>query len=259
MIDSHAHVTDEAFTTDRQVVVERAHTAGVSWIEIGTSLSTSQRALALADEYSNAVVGATIGVHPSAIGSGVDWSAIDALLNNQRVCAVGEVGLDYYRGGTKEAQLPTLQRFIQIATVRSLPVVFHVRSSEHVDAHVDMLDYLQALPKHQRPRGVMHTFSGTWEQARQYLALGLYISLSGVVTFKNAPDMHEVAQKTPFDRLLIETDCPYLTPEPHRGQRNEPAHVALVARKIAELRGISFEDVALATEQNTLLLFKLKT
>jgi TatD DNase family protein len=268
MIDSHAHVAAEQLAPDINEVVARARAAGVRWIEIGTDVAGSQQAVALAEKFPNDMVGATVGVHPSDVGELTEegWSTLEELLTHPKVVAVGEVGLDYYRtspsglrtagrGGTFERQRPALERFVALAVAQKMPVVFHVRSGKDADAHADMLEFLRALPQSSRPAGVMHTFSGTWAQAEEYLKLGLYLSLSGVVTFKNAPDMHEVARQAPLDRLLIETDSPYLTPEPHRGTRNEPAYIALVAQKIADLRGISVGEVATATETNALALF----
>jgi TatD DNase family protein len=254
MIDSHAHVAFPQFDADRDQLLARARQQGVRWVEIGTELASSQRAAQLASQATDCVIGATVGVHPSDFEEGVDWAALERLLMHERVVAVGEVGLDYYRGGTREQQLPVLERFVRLALERSLPIVWHVRSGEGSDAHEDMLAFLRSLSR--RPAGVMHTFSGTWTQAQAYLELGMHISISGVVTFKKAPDMHEVARRTPISSLLLETDCPYLTPEPYRGARNEPAYVELVARRVAELREISFDEVVAVTEQNALQLFK---
>lgn len=256
MIDSHAHMAFPHFEADRGEAAARARAAGVRWVEVGTNLEQSRAAVELANELSDDVVGATVGVHPSDTADDIDWAELTTLLDDERVVAVGEVGLDYYRGGTREQQLPVLRQFVQLAAARNLPMVFHVRSGERADAHDDLLVWLRDLPSAERPRGVIHTFSGTWKQAQEYLKIGMYISISGVVTFKNAPDMHEVARQVPLDRLLIETDCPYLAPGPYRSKRNEPAYVELVARRVAELRGVAIEEVSAAAEQNTLTLFK---
>lgn len=255
MIDSHAHVAFRHFDADREEALSRAREAGVRWVEVGTNLEQSQAAVELAHELPNDVIGATVGVHPSEAGDDIDWAVLERLLGDERVVAVGEVGLDYYRGGTREQQLPPLGQFVRLAAARGLPVIFHVRSGEWADAHDDLLAWLRSLPSAGRPRGVIHTFSGTWKQAQEYLALGMYISVSGVVTFKNAPDMHEVARKIPLDRLLIETDCPYLAPDPYRGRRNEPAYVEFVARRVAELRDMALDEVSAETEANALTLF----
>lgn len=258
MIDSHAHVGEVQFAVDRPAVVKRARAAGVRWLEVGTTVATSQSALQVAADFPEDVVGVTVGVHPSEISQRLEWELIEALLDDPRVVAVGEVGLDYSRGGRKEQQLPALEHFVQLAVARHLPIVWHVRSSTAADAHRDMIAFLQGLPADQRPSGVMHTFSGTWEQAQEYLTLGMYLSLSGVATFKNAHALRQVAREMPLHRLLIETDCPYLTPDPYRGQRNEPAYVQYVARQVANLRGVSFEEIATTSEHNTMSLFGLK-
>lgn len=161
-----------------------------------------------------------------------------------------------YRGGTREEQTPVLERFVTLAHDHSLPMIFHVRDGE-ANAHDALIAFFKALPSAKQPAGVVHTYSGTKEQAEEYLKLGLYLSFSGVVTFKNAGVTAEVAQSMPLDRLLIETDCPFLAPEPYRGQRNEPAYVALVAKKIAELRSLSVEEMQEKTAENARRLLKL--
>lgn len=259
MIDAHAHVTFRQYDEDREAVLARARAAEVRWLEVGTDLVQSRAALALADAYPHDVIGATVGVHPSDVAAGVDWLAFEQLLAHPRVAAVGEVGLDYYRGGKKKVQLPVLQRFVDLAHERNRPVVFHVRSGVNTDAHADLLDFLQSLSAERRPAGVIHTFSGTAEQATRYLALGFSLSFSGVVTFKNAEDVSAAAKMTPLDRLLIETDCPFLAPAPHRGQRNEPANVRLVAERIAQLKGLPADDIAAVTAGNALRLFAGKS
>lgn len=257
MLDSHAHVNDSQFDTDRADILTQAQAVGVNgWIEIGTTVADSQQAIALAKQsYS---IWATVGVHPDYIAdiTDQDWQQLEQLVQQPKVVAVGEVGLDYYRGGKLTDQQPVLERFIALAVEYKKPVVFHVRSGKH-DAHADLIHILEALPATQRPRGVIHTFSGTVDQAQAYLALGLYLSISGVITFKNAGDLVEVVRNTPLEKLLLETDCPYLTPEPHRGQRNEPAYVSFIAQKVAELKGVPVSQVDHMTETTTRQLFSL--
>lgn len=248
MIDSHAHVAFEGFEDDREAVVARAREAGISWIEIGTDVYQSKKALALG-------VPTAIGVHPSDIAAGVDWGEIKKLLDSPNVVAVGEVGLDLYHSKNLEEQIETLEKFVSLARKKSLPIVFHVRNpstSLRVNAHDEMIKFLR---EQNWGRGAIHTFSGTRKQAEDYLELGLYLSFSGVVTFKNAGEILEVAKTMPLEKMLIETDCPFLAPEPFRGKRNEPAYVKYVAEKIANLRGISFDEVARVTEDNTKHLF----
>jgi TatD DNase family protein len=287
LFDSHAHVAFKQFDADRAAVIGRAHAAGLTgWLEVGTDVASSQRAVELAMKQTG--VFATVGVHPSDIGevTEADWVTLEAMLAQECVVAVGEVGIDFYRGGTLKPQLRVLERFVRLAREHSLPVVFHVRDapqnpsqpplirggeqeknsppdkgeSEGVlthNAHDALIQYLESLPLDARPRGVIHTFSGTSAQAQQYLALGLYLSFSGVVTFKNAGDMAEAAKTVPLDRFLIETDCPFLAPQQYRGQRNEPAYVRFVAEKVAELRGESVEAISEASWRNAQRLFAL--
>jgi len=260
MIDSHAHMAFSQFDEDREEVVSRAWEAGVEgWIEVGTDIGSSKKAIELARSGRGQPlrVWATVGVHPSE-AEGLneeDWEKLRKLVKEKEVVAVGEVGVDLYRGGSWQKQLKALRRFIELANRNNLPVIFHVRSSDRVDAHNEIIDLLSSYSDSERPLGVMHSFSGTWQQAEKYLELGMYLAFNGVVTFKNAGETAEVASRAPLNRMLIETDCPFLAPEPHRGKRNEPAYVRLVAEKIAELKGLSFDDVALATGNNTRQLF----
>lgn len=279
MIDSHAHVGFSRFDEDREAVVARAKKAGVKgWIEVGTDLETSRAAIALTEMYEG--VGAAVGVHPTEVvneglinsGAGSNgsrlipsprgrnvfpdsWGQILSLLVEKNVVAIGEVGLDFYRGGSLDGQMRVLHRFVEIGVQRDLPLVFHLRSGDDVDAHEILLEYLEGLSKKKRPRGVMHTFSGNVEQAERFLAMGFYLGFSGVITFKNAGMAIEVVKNAPINRMLIETDCPFLAPEPWRGKRNEPAYVKYVAEKMAVIKEMSFEEVAEVTEQNTRLLF----
>lgn len=258
MIDSHAHVAVSQFDDDRDEVITRAFEGGVTgWLEVGTDLAQSKLAVEIANKYEN--VYATVGVHPSDIAEFNDeaWLAIEDLAEKSNVVAIGEVGLDLYRGGNLEQQKDVLGRFVEIAVRRDMPMIFHMRSSDDIDVNQVMIEYLVSLPEAERPRGVLHTFSGNMEQAKQYLDMGMYLSFSGVVTFKNATELQAIAREVPLDKILIETDCPFLAPEPHRGQRNEPAYVKYVAEKIAEIREVSIEEVEKVTEENTRLLFRL--
>lgn len=268
MFDSHAHVLFNQFDSDRDAVIARAREAGLTgWLEVGTDLATSTAAAKFAKQQG---VWSSAGVHPSdsaAVQEG-DWALIEQLLAEPQVVAVGEVGLDFYRGGTTAQQLPVLQRFVELAVAKNLPVIFHVRDpvKESTDspgthaqksAHEAMIQFLQSLSPQKRPRGVMHTFSGNQDQAQRYLELGMYLSFSGVVTFKNAGAIAEVAATMPLDRMLLETDCPFLAPEPYRGQRNEPAYVKLVAEKIAILRRQDPSEIIKQTDINFHNLFHI--
>lgn len=259
MIDSHAHVTFSHFDSDRDEVVRRAWEAGVQgWIEVGTDIEQSQKAIDFAKKHKN--VWATVGVHPTDAENlnEAEWSQLENLLQEDKVVAVGEVGIDLYRGGSLKKQLVSLKKFIALAVDNNLPVVFHVRSSEKVDAHDKVLKLLALYSEDERPKGAMHSYSGTWEQAEKYLELGMYLSFTGVVTFKNAGVTAEVVGRASLDRILIETDCPFLAPEPYRGKRNEPAYVRLVAEKIAKLKGVSVESVQSAIVRNTGQVFGVR-
>lgn len=255
MIDSHAHVAFYQFDGDREAVIARAREANVKWIEVGTDIEQSKKAITLHDWV-------TVGVHPSDIAEGVDWEEVRRLAAAPNVVAIGEVGIDLHHQDNLEEQLEALTKFVGLAREKDLPVVFHVRNpvkspgGDHgASAHDEMIKFLR---EHQGIEGVMHTFSGTKQQAQQYLELGMYLSFSGVVTFPNAGEIAEVAKTMPLDRMLVETDCPFLAPQPVRGKRNEPAYVKYVVEKIAQLRGISSEEVEKATEENTRNLFRLK-
>lgn len=259
MIDSHAHVAFDGFDTDRDAVVSRLTPAGVNgWVEIGTDIEQSQKAVDLAQRYAHCW--ASVGVHPSDIAllNNETWAQLEQLVQQPKVVAIGEIGFDFYRGGSLEEQTKVLTRFAELAYQNKLPMIFHVRDAAGTwNAHEAMIAFLKALPEEKKPKGVIHTFSGTQEHAEEYLKLGFYLSFSGVVTFPNAGAIAEVARTMPLDRLLIETDCPFLTPFPHRGKRNEPSYVVFVAQKIAELRHILLEEVDKVTESNTKKLFRL--
>lgn len=266
MIDSHAHVAFGAFDADRAEVIARLPAAGVSgWIEVGTDLEQSRKAVALAEQHTNCW--ATVGVHPDDAGklNGMAWKELEKIAAHKRVVAIGEVGFDFFRGGTKEMQEPVLRRFIELAQCLRKPIVFHIRdpvkspNGDHgASAHEVMLELLRSYSDSERPRGVIHTFSGNEKQAKQYLDLGMYLSFSGVLTFpKKAEVIQEVARAGALDRMLIETDCPFLAPEPFRGKRNEPSYVRLVADKLAKLRGLPLVEIDRATEENTKRLFDI--
>lgn len=268
MIDSHAHVSFDVFDRDRREVIERAKAADIGWIEVGTDVAQNRRAIALAQQ--NEKVWATVGVHPSEVDQLTEnsWLRIEAQLRQKKVVAIGEVGLDFSRGGSKRLQLKVLQRFVRLAQAAQLPMVFHVRdpvkepgvshgAGGESNAHDELIAFLNTFDDRSRPAGVIHTFSGTYRQAEQYLELGMYLSFSGVVTFKNPGEVLIAAQIVQPDRILVETDCPFLTPEPYRGQRNEPAYVRYVAEKMAEVKGLSVSRIQHITEENTHRLFRL--
>ena len=258
MIDTHAHVNAAEFDADRDDVIHRAQEGGVSaWIEVGTDIASSRAAIELAKKTPG--VYASVGVHPDEIAdlNEVDWKTLESYALHHTVCAIGEVGFDTFRDGAIADQEVVLRRFIALAQAAHKPMIFHVRSGNGVDAHAELLRVLASYSKSELPRGVIHTFSGTAAQAQQYIELGMMISFSGVITFKNVGELPEIAKSIPVDSILVETDCPFLTPEPHRGKRNEMGYVRHVLEKIADIRNIPFSDVENITEENAKNLFLL--
>jgi TatD DNase family protein len=253
MIDTHAHLDFPDFDSDRDAVVSRAHEAGIhTIINIATDFDSCERVLKLADQYPNMY--AVLGVHPhdAKIWEGESSSArLEKLASHPKVVAIGEIGLDYYRDHSpRDAQKRALIGQIAVARELKLPIVIHNR-----DAFEDIFEILLDEEAFDLG-GVFHCFSGTVEEAQRTIDLGYYISVNGILTYKNAT-MAVVGQKVRADRVLLETDCPFLTPHPHRGKRNEPAHVALVAQKLAELRVSSLEEISRATDENAARLFRI--
>ena len=256
MFDSHAHVAFNKFDSDREAVIERALVAGVTgWIEIGADMDSTRKAVALAEKYDRAF--ATVGVHPDDIKELNEdtWKELEVLAKHDKAVAIGEVGFDYFTGGKHAEQEPVLRRFIAMAVSLDKSVVFHMRSGGGRDANEDLLSLLNCLSDRQRSRGVLHTYSGTVAQAEDFLKLGLYFGISGIVTFKNSGELPEVVRLVPLDRILVETDCPFLAPEPFRGKRNELAYVKYVVERVAEIKGLSFSEVEKVTEENARRLF----
>lgn len=251
LFDTHAHLNATQFNEDVEQVIERARAEGVSHIVVvGFDRPTIQRAMELAEQYS--FIYAAVGWHPvDAIHmTDEDLIMIERLAAHPKVVALGEMGLDYYWDQSpKEVQKEVFRKQIRLAKKVKLPIVIHNR-----DATADIVHILQEEHA-EEVGGVMHCFSGSIEVARQCIDMNFYISFGGPVTFKNAKKPKEVAKEIPLDRLLIETDCPYLTPHPFRGRRNEPSYVKYVAEAIAELKGISFEEVAQKTSDNAKRLF----
>lgn len=253
LIDSHAHLEMEEFDADRNDVIERARLAGVECIvTVGTNLSLSRKALSIARQYPN--IYATVGIHPHDVAGAGDqaFDELKALASDPKVVAYGEIGLDYYRNlSPQEKQIEMFSRQLEIAGELKLPVIIHDR-----DAHEQTLQMVKSSGIR---KGVFHCFSGDWPMARQCIDMGFYLSIPGVVTFKQSQNLQEVVRRAPLEWLLLETDCPYLTPVPHRGKRNEPAFIVHTARKAAELRGVSYEEMARAAAQNTKRLFGLES
>lgn len=256
LIDTHCHLTFEPLAGDVPGVIKRSRTAGVtSWITVGTHLDDSRRAIELAGQYEQMY--ATVGIHPHDAHS-ADAQALEelaGLARQERVVAVGEAGLDFHYDFSKQPdQRRVFEAHLDIAREVGLPVVIHSRNA--FDETMEILDH--------RSRGlkgvVFHCFSGSAEQARLVLDRGCFVSFTGVVTFKNAESTREAARVVPLDRLMVETDCPYMSPEPVRRQKpNEPALMVHTARFLAELKGVSPEVFAQATTRTAITFFHLPT
>ena len=253
-IDSHAHLDFPEYEGELDAIIKRASDAGVSkMITVGTTLDGSRSSLALAGKYP--FIYATAGIHPHEVIH-VDEAVlkeIEGLLHEERVVAVGEVGLDYfYEHSPRDVQKNLFARFIAMAKEATLPLVIHTREAEEDTLHILKSEKAGAAG------GVIHCFSGSLEMARQCIDLGFYISIPGIVTFNKAINVHEVVRNIPVERMLIETDSPFLAPVPYRGKKNEPSFVVKVAEKIAELKGLALQDVARITTLNAETLFKIK-
>ncbi len=250
LIDTHAHINVEHYSADRAAVIERALAADVRRIiNIGYDLPSSQASVALAQQEPLVWAAAGIQPHYASSTTAADLATLRELLQQPKVVALGEIGLDYYHDRAPHDQQEALFRQqIELARELSLPVIIHSR-----DAHTDTVRILRDAA--QDYPGVMHSFSGDWEYAQACLDVGFYLSFSGPLTFKKAVELHEVAKRAPLERILIETDSPYLTPHPYRGKRNEPAHVRLVAEALAALRGVDLATIAAATTANAERLF----
>jgi TatD DNase family protein len=252
LVDSHAHLDSTDFAGDTDELVARAREKGlVGIVSIGFEPEGWHPTLRLAERYP--IVFPALGIHPNSADqtSEASLAELEALCRKHQVVGLGETGLDYYRDYVPhDQQRESFTAHLDLARQLDLPVIIHNR-----DAHFDILDILRRDGR--GTRGVMHSFSGDMAYAEECLALGYMISLAGPVTFKKAVDKHEVAAAVPLDMLLVETDCPYLTPEPYRGRRNEPSYVFYTAEAIARIRGVPFEAVAETTTANAARLFGL--
>ena len=252
LVDSHAHIDDARFDADRAEVVARAAAAGVALIiNVGADMASSARSVALAEQYPG--IYAAVGMHPHDAKDMLesDYVQLEKWTTHPKVVAIGEIGLDYhYDLSPRPIQKEVFLRQLDLARKTDKPFIIHER-----EAHGDTLDIIRSAAR--GLRGVFHCFSGSVETAREFLKMGFYISLAGPVTFSNSGKTKEVAKFVPLDRLLVETDSPYLTPHPHRGHRNEPAYVRIVAEEIATLRNLSIEELAAATTANVRRLFNI--
>ncbi|MBP1708054.1 MAG: hydrolase, TatD family [Chloroflexi bacterium] len=259
IIDTHAHLDMPEFDKDLDEVVNRAREAGVQTIiTIGIDLESSRKAISLAEKYPGVL--ATVGVHPQE-SKGVSQKDIQNLAQmarHPRVVAIGEIGLDFYRHySPRENQLPVLQWELELAAKTNLPIVVHCRQ-----AQIEMLTILKswAASSHLpggKPRGVIHCFSGDSRAAEQYLNLGFYISLGGYIGYPSSASLRETIKNLPLDRLILETDCPFLPPQPYRGKRNEPSYTIITAGVLAELKHLPLEELARQTTRNAGEVFNL--
>lgn len=255
MIDSHCHLDADRFAADLPEVIGRARAAGVTamiCVGSGSDVGSARSSVGLAGRETD--VWATVAVHPHDVaGMGEeDWTELRQLAAGARVVGVGETGLDYhYDYSPREVQQAAFRRFVALAREVRRPVISHVR-----DAHADAAAILRSEGAAD-VGGVIHCFTGGVEDARAYLDLGHHLSFSGILTFKNADDIRAAARFAPADRLLVETDAPYLAPIPHRGKRNEPAYVAHTLEALATLRGVAVDELDRVTTENTRRLFAL--
>jgi TatD DNase family protein len=253
LFDTHAHLDDEQFDGIREAVIERAVEAGVhSMIAMGTTASTSRKCVEIADLSPH--IWAAVGIQPNNAHEATpeDWGVIQKLVSQKRVVAIGETGLDrYWDRCPFDVQLEWFERHVRLSQETNLPFIVHMRECE-----ADIIEWLTQWSSGSVLNGVMHSFTGSLETAEAAMDLGLDISFAGMVTFKNAADLREVAAQIPLDRLLIETDAPYLAPHPKRGQRpNEPALLVHTAQCLAEVHGVSYEALARQTTDNALRRF----
>jgi TatD DNase family protein len=253
LVDTHCHLDFDRFDDDREAVIERAVAAGVERIIVpALDLENCQAVLALAERFEQ--VFAAVGIHPNSTAEWQDsWlDTIRSFAGHEKVVAVGEIGLDYYWDRSPKAvQHQALRMQLALAAELTLPVIIHNRESDE-----DVLRLLAQSPLNGSPNpGVLHSFSTTWETAEQALEMGYYLGFTGPVTYKKADDLRAVAAQVPLDRMLVETDAPFLAPQQHRGQRNEPAYVAYVAERIAAIRGLATAELANQTTENARRLF----
>ena len=251
LFDTHAHLDDARFDEDRESVIGSLQNAGISLVvNVGADMEGSRASVALAERYD--FIYASVGVHPDETGSltEADMETLAQYAARPKVVAIGEIGLDYHwMASDKDTQTAFFRRQIQLAKEVDKPIIVHDR-----EAHGDTLELLQAL----QPKGVVHCFSGSKEMAKEIIKLGMYIGLNGVATFKNARKALEVVETIPLERLVLETDCPYLAPEPCRGQRNNSALIPHIAARIGQVLGLSPQAVLRQTAENARALYGLQ-
>lgn len=252
LFDTHTHLDDKKFDNDREDVISSLKEQGISLaVNVGADIKSSKASILLAEKYD--FIYAAVGVHPSDTKglTDDDISLLEEMTRHEKVVAIGEIGLDYYWDEPeREIQKEWFLKQLLLAKKLNMPYIVHDR-----DAHADTLEIIK---KANYTNGVMHCFSGSAQMAQEVIKMGMYVSLSGTVTFKNAKAAKEVAKVVPIEKLLIETDSPYLTPEPFRGQRNNSALVKYTAEEIAKIRGISFDELARITLDNGKRFYNIK-
>ena len=254
LFDTHAHLYDKAFDRDREEVISRILQTLDYVVIPSEDVATSQKAIALAESHDSLY--AAVGIHPQVTKDATEEAMAelaDLVKQHPKVKAIGEIGLDYYYLYTdKETQIKWFARQIELAKELDLPILIHDR-----DAHGDTLDILKQH-KGKNLRGILHCFSGSLETAKELMKLGFYISFAGPVVFPKSLKLKEVAKEIPLDRLLIETDSPYLTPPPNRGKRNDPSNVYYVAQELARLKDMPLEDLVAATTKNAKTIYQIE-
>lgn len=253
LIDSHAHLNNEQFDLDREYLINHLEQNGIELVvNVGADMESSRESVKLADTYDN--IYAVVGVHPHSAKEMTDDSLkeLKELTKNSKVVAIGEIGLDYhYDNSPREIQKKWFKKQIELAKGLDMPIVVHTREAD--------IDTLQIIKEESEGlRGIIHCFSSDRKMLQEYLDLGFFIALGGPVTFKKTDELKEVAKIVPIEKLLVETDAPYLAPTPYRGKRNEPMFVKQTAKLIAELKGMTIEDLTLQTNKNTKEIFNIK-
>ncbi|MFH1540898.1 MAG: TatD family hydrolase [Elusimicrobiota bacterium] len=253
MIDTHCHLLDSSFDSDRKEVIERVFSSGVTkLIEISIEPNLWQSSLDLCKQYKN--IFCSIGFHPNDADKYVDFLH---LLNDEKVVAIGECGLDYYRNNTdKKIQIAVFEKQLEIAVKFKKPVIIHCRSGLSAIGQSEE-DVFNILSHQKNITGVIHCFSSTIEFAEKFLQLGFYIGIDGPITYPNAKTLREVVKKIPLEKILLETDSPYLPPQNFRGKRNEPSYIKYIAEKIAEIKNLPIFEISKITDENAKKLFGL--
>lgn len=259
LIDTHCHPQMADYDGERSDIIRRSLDAGVGLIAIGTNLADSLAGIRLAEEYPNDPIYAAVGIHPTDDDAGeVRVSDLALLADHPKVVAIGETGLDYFHlkpDDNPQEQIDLFEQQIIVAQQAALPLSIHCR--DHAGSFKAYDDVLMLLIRHQVKKFVMHCFSADWKYAEKFLELGGNISITGIITFPKSEALQEVAENMPLERMMLETDAPFLAPEPHRGKRNEPLFVEEVAKKVAELRSMNMEEVSQATTANAETFFSL--